>query len=105
MLLWDGLIMQGLLAGIIAVALGITAQTLRPGETEFLVSIFRPMLAVQSSQLLFAEGLRLYERYQLSWYDSLIVAAALEAQCGVLYSEDMRHRQMFGDLRIANPFR
>ena len=46
MLLWDGLIMQGLLAGIIAVALGITAQTLRPGETEFLVSIFRPLAAV-----------------------------------------------------------
>ena len=38
--------MQGLLAGIIAVALGITAQTLRPGETEFLVSIFRPLAAV-----------------------------------------------------------
>jgi hypothetical protein len=46
MLLWDGLIMQGLVAGIIAVALGITAQTLRPGETEFLVSIFRPLAAV-----------------------------------------------------------
>src|SRR6516162_533156 len=46
MLLWDGLIMQGLLAGMIAVALGITAQTLRPGETEFLVSIFRPLAAV-----------------------------------------------------------
>jgi hypothetical protein len=46
MLLWDGLIMQGLLAGIIAVALGITAQTLRPGETEFLVSIFRALAAL-----------------------------------------------------------
>jgi hypothetical protein len=46
MLLWDRPIMQGLFAGIIAVALGITAQTLRPGETEFLVSIFRPLAAV-----------------------------------------------------------
>jgi hypothetical protein len=40
-LLWDGLIMQGLLAGIVAVALAITAQALRPGETEFLVSVIR----------------------------------------------------------------
>jgi hypothetical protein len=40
-LLWDGLIMQGLLAGIVAVALAITAQALRPGETDFLVSVIR----------------------------------------------------------------
>jgi len=71
----------------------------------YLATIFRPMLAVHSSQALFAEALRLYERFRLSWYDSLIVAAALEAHCGVLYSEDMRHGQTFGDLRIDNPFR
>jgi hypothetical protein len=46
MLLWDGPIMQGLVAGVIAVALAITAQTLRPAETEFLVSIIRPVVAV-----------------------------------------------------------
>ena len=38
-LVWDGLIAQGIVAGIIAFALAITARTLRPGETEFLVSI------------------------------------------------------------------
>jgi hypothetical protein len=40
-LLWDGLIMQGLVAGIVAVALAMTAQALRPGETEFLISVIR----------------------------------------------------------------
>jgi hypothetical protein len=45
-LLWDGAIIQGLVAWIIAVALAITAQTLRPGESEFLVSIIRPLAAV-----------------------------------------------------------
>jgi predicted nucleic acid-binding protein len=79
-------------------------MTLAEAE-QYLASVFRPMLAVQSSQALLAEALRLYERYRLSWYDSLIIAAALEAQCGVLYSEDMRHGQTFGDLRIDNPFR
>jgi hypothetical protein len=45
-LLWDGLITQGLVAGIVAVALAITARALRPGETEFLVSVVRlPVLA------------------------------------------------------------
>jgi predicted nucleic acid-binding protein len=71
----------------------------------YLASVFRPMLAVQSSQALLADGLRLYERYRLSRYDSLIIAAALEAECGVLYSEDMQHGQTFGHLRIDNPFR
>ena len=44
-LLWDGLITLGLVAEIIAVALVITAGTLRPRETEFLISIVRRPLA------------------------------------------------------------
>jgi hypothetical protein len=45
-LLWDGLIAQGLIAAIAAVGLAIAAQTLRPGEAEFLVSVIRPAAAV-----------------------------------------------------------
>ena len=44
-LLWDGLITQGLIAGIFAAALMITARALRPGETEFFVSVIRPLAA------------------------------------------------------------
>ncbi len=45
------------------------------------------------------------ERYSFSWYDSLIVATALEAGCDTLYSEDMRNGQEIeGRLRIVNPF-
>jgi predicted nucleic acid-binding protein len=35
------------------------------------------------------EALALAPRYRLAWYDALIVAAALDARCGALYSEDM----------------
>jgi hypothetical protein len=45
-LLWDGLIAQGVIAGVVAVGLAITARTLRPGEAEFLLSIIRPAGAV-----------------------------------------------------------
>ena len=48
-LLWDGLIMQGLLAAAIAVALAITCLTLRPGETEFLISVI--LLAAAAATL------------------------------------------------------
>lgn len=44
-------------------------------------------------------------RYGYSHYDSLIIATALAVGCGVLYSEDMQHRQMIeGRLTIVNPF-
>jgi predicted nucleic acid-binding protein len=56
-------------------------------------------------------ALDIRERYSFSWYDSLIVAAALEAGCDTLdtldtlYSEDMQNSQVInGRLRIVNPF-
>ena len=50
-------------------------------------------------------GLAIAERYLLATYDAMIVAAALEAGCNTLFSEDMQHGQMIeGRLRIANPF-
>lgn len=41
LLLWDGLVAQAILSGAIAVALTVTALSLRPGETEFLISAIR----------------------------------------------------------------
>ena len=46
----------------------------------------------------------LAETYQLSFYDALIAAAAIDAGCDTLYSEDMQHGQAIGALRIQNPF-
>src|ERR1700684_1817985 len=49
------------------VALRGFADVMSIAEAErYLASVFRPMLAVQSSQALLADGLRLYERYRLS---------------------------------------
>lgn len=87
------------------VALRRFAKPLTVAEAEqYLGMVFRPLLAVHSSQALYVEALRLQDRYRLSWYDSLIVAGALEAQCAVLYSEDFQHGQKLGDLRVENPF-
>ena len=44
-------------------------------------------------------------RYQFSNWDSLIIAAALLANCDTIYSEDMQHGQLIdGTLTIVNPF-
>lgn len=45
-------------------------------------------------------------RYKFSFYDSVIVASALRAECKTLYSEDLQHRQVIDRrLTIVNPFK
>jgi predicted nucleic acid-binding protein len=45
------------------------------------------------------------QKYQLSFYDSLIISAAIECGCNILYSEDMQHGQIIESrLKIVNPF-
>jgi len=45
-------------------------------------------------------------RYGFSFFDSLIVAAALESDCTILYSEDMQDGQIIeGKLTVKNPFK
>jgi len=50
-------------------------------------------------------AVQIAERYGYSIFDSLIVAAALERQCEILYSEDLQAGQVIeGRLRVRNPF-
>ena len=61
------------------------------------------ILHTNTSETVFS-ALDISERYDFSFYDSLIVAAALESKCTVLYSEDMQHNQQIKNLTIKNPF-
>jgi predicted nucleic acid-binding protein len=71
---------------------------------QYLAATFRPLLAVHSSPALFSEAVRLGSKFRLAWYDSLIVAAAIEARCDTLYSEDFQHGQRLESVTIGNPF-
>lgn len=51
-----------------------------------------------------SSAVEIAERYGYQIYDALIVAAAIEAGCRVLYTEDMRDGQVIGSLTIRNPF-
>ena len=54
---------------------------------------------------LHGKALALADRYRLSVYDGMIVAAALEAGCDTLWSEDMHHGLVVDRrLMIRNPF-
>ena len=49
-------------------------------------------------------GLGMTERYGFSIYDGLIVAAAVRAECTILYTEDLQQGQVIDQLVIRNPF-
>lgn len=51
-------------------------------------------------------ALSIIKRYKISFFDGLMVAAALECNCKTMYSEDMHHDCLIeGSLRIVNPFK
>jgi predicted nucleic acid-binding protein len=88
------------------VVLRKTSPPMRHDDAQqYLATVFRPLLAVHSSAALISEAIRIEGRHRLSWYDSLIVAAAIEAKCEILYSEDLQHGQRFGDVTVKDPFR
>jgi predicted nucleic acid-binding protein len=51
------------------------------------------------------DAVRIADRYECSFFDALMIASALRADCGILWSEDM-HNGLVVDqrLRVANPF-
>src|SRR4051794_6307158 len=66
------------------------SEPLQPVELrQYLSTVLTPLLGVHSSPGLFSEALTLQQDHQLSWYDSLIVASAIQAQCSLLLSEDL----------------
>ena len=77
----------------------------RTDAERYIATVFRPLLAIQSSTALYNAALQIHFSNGLSWYDSLIVSAAIEGECNVLFTEDLQHGQKFGSVEIANPFR
>jgi len=72
--------------------------------SDYLKTVLVPLWRVMPSPGMYQRGLDLQTRYRFSFYDSLILAAALEAGCKTLYSEDLQHDQQIETLTIHNPF-
>lgn len=60
---------------------------------------------VENTSNLLTSAIRLQAKAQLSFWDAMVVQAAIEAGCEQLYSEDMNDGQRFGSLSIVNPFK
>jgi predicted nucleic acid-binding protein len=75
-----------------------------PEARRFLVDTLEPLWTVNPSPALYHRALGLRVRYGYAFYDSLIIAAALEAGCDRLLSEDLQAGQAIEGLTIVNPF-
>jgi predicted nucleic acid-binding protein len=51
------------------------------------------------------EALEMEARYQISFWDALIIQAAQTAGADVLYSEDLSDGQRYGSVKVENPFK
>lgn len=72
--------------------------------SRFLDTVLVLLWQVMPSPGLYRNAVELQSRYGYSFHDSLIIAAAREAGCRRLLTEDMQHGQRIGDLVIENPF-
>ncbi len=70
----------------------------------YVSQLLHPMNKVGPSVALLGQALAIRQDSGYSFYDSLIIAAALQFGCKTLYSEDMQHGQNIAGLRIVNPF-
>ncbi len=74
------------------------------GARSFMEDVLTPLFRVPASIPLYNRTLDVQARYRYGFYDSLILAAALDAGCDRLYSEDLQSGQRIEGLKIENPF-
>jgi predicted nucleic acid-binding protein len=85
--------------------IGKLARSARiPDADEFLRNVLEPMWTVMPSPALYQRALQIHRQAGFSFFDSLIVAAALQAGCARLLTEDMQQGQRIDGLVIVNPF-
>ena len=100
-----GIISYQVIQEFMNVALGKFKKPLTFGDCQkYLTVVLEPICEVFSSIDLFHKAIEISERWQFSFYDSLIISAALKAECSILYSEDLQHGQKIYELQIINTF-
>ena len=110
----EGLIQQALENGNGCISYQVVQETTNivtrklkasPDEARSLLdNVLEPLWRVNPTRALYRRGLELQSRYKFSFYDSLIIAAALDAGCKTLYTEDLQHGQQVEGVTIVNPF-
>ena len=93
---------------VLSESVNVLSRKLKFSYTEIkpVISRFSRQLKIYPIEFKTVEtAIRMAEYYKFSYYDSQIIASALEHECEILYSEDMQDGQVIEHcLRIVNPF-
>lgn len=83
-------------------------RKLRPGlpraDARADVTAFQAWRPHSPSPATFRRAWEVEDRFGFSWWDSLVIASALESGASLLLSEDLQHDQSISGLRVLNPF-
>jgi len=81
------------------------SRPLSSTEARDLISDYLVWNVVVNDGASVVEAIRFEERYNISFWDALIVAAANASAAEVLLTEDLNHGQQYGTVTVRNPFR
>lgn len=70
----------------------------------YLQTVLMPLCQHLPTRQFYGFALLVKERTGYSFYDALVLAAAIDSGCKVLLSEDLQHGRVFEGVRIVNPF-
>lgn len=76
-----------------------------PYLNDLLEVLLVPHCTVYPTPSIWSAAVKIRELTQYRFYDSLVVASALESGTPVIFSEDLQHGRETGPLRILDPFR
>lgn len=79
--------------------------SLTPQEALKWMNQFQVFPCIAISADLVKRGVNHSIRYQISYWDGAIIAAAEESGATILYSEDLNHEQKYGTITVINPFK
>jgi predicted nucleic acid-binding protein len=87
------------------VALKKFSTSINSKDVDMIINdLLEPLCMHKPNINFYLKAISLHSKYSLSFYDALIIQAAIDLGCDILYSEDLQDNQIFDGLRIVNPF-
>jgi predicted nucleic acid-binding protein len=86
----------------------VTRKLKKPLRAATALDVVREYLTwtvVENTGNLLVQAAELQQRAQLSFWDAMVVQAAIQAGCDRLYTEDLNAGQRFGSVLVVNPFK
>lgn len=73
-------------------------------DAEDIIKSYARLPVINTDSGLVLQGIGISRRYRISFWDALLVAAALRGDCRIIFTEDLSHGMKIEGIEIVNPF-